>query len=278
MPFATTAFRAMGLTTLAVLLPATAATAHPFITDGATVPAGSLTTMTIEMGHGCGSEGEGGGDPTLEVALQVPDEVSYIEPRDTDGYEASVETDANDRPEVVVWTATDGGVAAPAVPMDIIIDGAEGDEVFLKVFQGCEGFEYRWIGTPDEPADQPAVALTLGPTDPDSPPPAVPEPDGDSEAGNEADQAPAPGLPDDASEDDNVAGTEPDQATTPDPSDEPSEETTPSSAQALEEPAAESEDSILLPVLGAGLLSVAGIGVLLRRRRRRAASSGQEAG
>lgn len=259
MPFATTARRTLGLATLLVLLSATAAAAHPFITDGATVPAGSLTTMTIAMGHGCGSEGEGGGDPTLEVALQVPDEVSYIEPRDTDGYDSSVETDAGGSPEVVVWTATEEGVAAPAVSMDIVIDGAEGDEVFLKVFQGCDGFEYRWIGTPDEPADQPAVALTLGPTDPGSPPPP-------------------PAAPEPAAEADNEAGTEPDQATpSPELPDEPSEDTTPSSTEATEQPPAESGDNNLWLVSGAGLIAVAGIGVLIRRRRR-AASSGQEDG
>lgn len=168
--------RAAGLAVVAVVVAATAAAAHPFVHDGATIPAGSLTTMTLAMGHGCGDELEGGGQPTLEVAMEVPDEVSYIKPLDVDGYEAGVETATDGRVEVVSWVATDGGVATPAVPMEIVVDGAEGDELFLKVFQGCEAFQYRWVGTPDEPADDPAVPITLAAPDPDSPPPPAEPP------------------------------------------------------------------------------------------------------
>ena len=183
---------ASALTTVLVLLSATAAMAHPVITDGATLPANSLKTMTLEMGHGCGNEAEGGGDPTLEVAMQVPEQVSFIELLDTDGYDAGVETGVDGNIEVVTWTATEGGVAAPAVPMDIVVEGAEGDEVYFKVFQGCGDFEYRWVGTPDEPADDPAILLTLEAPDPEAPPPA-PEPE----------QAPDDGSTEEAPNDDN---------------------------------------------------------------------------
>ena len=179
------------LTAVFVLLSATSAMAHPFITDGATLPAASLKTMTLEMGHGCGNEAEGGGDPTLEVAMQVPEQVSFIEPLDTDGYDAGVETGDDGNIEVVTWTATEGGVAAPAVPMNIVVEGAEDDEVYFKVFQGCGDFEYRWVGTPDEPADDPAILLTLEAPDPSAPPPV-----------SEPQQAPDDGSADEAPNDD----------------------------------------------------------------------------
>lgn len=257
--------RATGVAAVAVVSTASGALAHPFITDGATVRAASLTTMTLEMGHGCGDEAGGGSDPTLEVAMEVPGEVSYIEPLDTDGYEASVEADADGRPEVVTWTATDGGVAAPAVPMDLVIDGEEGDELFLKVFQGCEDFEYRWVGTPDDPADNPAVALTLGPPDPEAPPAPSPEPptaddgvdEGNDEGADEADdEAAAPAAPPGSESNDG-------QPT------EDSPDTTGAGQPAV------TEDQATAPWIGVGLIALLVLAALLEfRRRQRNARAG----
>ncbi|MEX1177353.1 MAG: DUF1775 domain-containing protein [Nitriliruptor sp.] len=183
--------------TVALLVTSTVpASAHPFITDGATAPAGSLTTLTLAMAHGCGTEDDAGGDPTTEVALEVPSEFSYLGVDDVEGYTVSTEGDDGAVPEVVVWTATEGGVPAPEVTFDAVVDGSAGDEVHLRVFQGCEGFEYRWVGTPDEPADDPAVQLTLTDPDPDAPEP--PEPaatDGADEADAQAGEDP-PSAPD----------------------------------------------------------------------------------
>ena len=169
----------------AALLAVTAApaAAHPFFTDGATIPASSLGSVSLSMAHGCGTETDGGGDPTLEVALEVPEPVSFIEADELEGYELETEGDGP-VPEVLVWTATDGGEPAPVFDLDLVVDGDEGDEVYFRVFQGCDDFQYRWVGTPDEPADDPAVRLTLTAADPDSPPPPEPEP-GPEEADDE---------------------------------------------------------------------------------------------
>ncbi|MEX1162802.1 MAG: DUF1775 domain-containing protein [Nitriliruptor sp.] len=162
------------------------ASAHPFVAGGATAPAGSLTTLTLAMGHGCGTEDDAGGDPTTEVALEIPAAFSYLAADDQDGYTVSTEGGQDGAvPDVVIWTAVDGGVPAPEVTFDVVVDGQLGDEVHLRVFQGCDGFEYRWIGTPDEPAEDPAVLLTLTDADPDAPaPPAPPvdQPPADTEA------------------------------------------------------------------------------------------------
>ena len=265
------------LTAAFVLLSATAALAHPFITDGATLPADSLTTMTLEMGHGCGNEAEGGGDPTLEVAMQVPEEVSFIEPLDTDGYDAGVETGDDGNVEVVTWTATEGGMTAPAVPMDIVVEGAEGDEVYFKVFQGCGDFEYRWVGTPDEPADDPAILLTLEAPDPEAAPPPEQEraPDDDS-----AEEAPNNGGSEEASDDNGAEEPPMDDSEAVETPDRGVDEGGSSNADvnvadnASTSPSGENA-SAAPPWIGIGLVALIAMavlaGVLMRQRRDRSA-------
>ncbi|MTV25182.1 DUF1775 domain-containing protein [Nitriliruptoraceae bacterium ZYF776] len=177
----------VALAGVASLVLATPAAAHPFFRDADQVPANSLTTLTLAMAHGCQSESAGEGDPTLEVAVEVHERFSYVEPIDEDGYEASVETDDDGNPTTLVWTATGDGEPAPDVEFDVVVDGEPGDEVYVSVFQGCADFEYRWIGTPDEPADDPAVRLVLTDEDPDSPPPVEEEAPTDDAPATDAD-------------------------------------------------------------------------------------------
>ncbi len=197
-------------TALLLALGVASASAHPFVTDGATAPAGSLTTLTLAMAHGCGTEDDAGGDPTTEVALEVPDAFTYLAADDQDGYEVSTEGGEDGAvPEVVVWTATDGGVPAPELRFDVVVDGQPGDEVYLRVFQGCDGFEYRWIGTPDDPAEDPAVLLTLGDPDPDAPEPPAPPVEAPADPGTDADEPDA-----EVTEDPNVDAVEDGDAAT----------------------------------------------------------------
>jgi len=56
----------------ATVLAGSPAGAHPFLRDGGEVPVDSLATVTLDLAHGCGSEAEGTGEDTLEVALEVP--------------------------------------------------------------------------------------------------------------------------------------------------------------------------------------------------------------
>lgn len=179
------------------------AAAHPFFRGGATVSANSLATVTLAMAHGCGTEEAAGGDPTTEVSVEIPAEFSYVEAFDADGYEVSVEEgDRPGVPEVVTWTATDGGEPAPDLEMEIVVDGEAGDEVYVRVFQGCDDFAYRWVGTPDDPADDPAVRLTLAEENPDAPPPPAPEETVTPGAEEDADepQATDDGAADDATD------------------------------------------------------------------------------
>jgi uncharacterized protein YcnI len=194
-------------TLVAAVVAATAlpAGAHPsFTEEGASVPAGSLTTQILAMAHGCGTESDAGGDPTTEVAVEVPEEFSYVEALEVEGYEVTTEGDGP-VPEVITWTATDGGVPAPELPIELVVDGEPGDVVFVRVFQGCDGFSYRWVGTPDEPADDPAVRLTLTDPDPDAPPPPTPtDPPVTADEPEEGDEPAA----DEPADEDGQAGTD----------------------------------------------------------------------
>jgi uncharacterized protein YcnI len=236
-----------------VLAGALPASAHPFFTDGATAPAGSLTTLTLAMAHGCGTEQDAGGDPTLEVAIEVPAAFSYLEPGEVEGYEVSVEGDEPGRPEVVTWTATDGGEPAPELVMDAVVEGDEGDEIYLAVFQGCDDFAYRWVGTPDEPADDPAVRLTLTAPDPDAPPPPTPE------------ATATPGVEEDGDDPQATDAVDAGDATDADEDVPPAVEELPT-----EPPEDEvGEDGFGWPWLLLGALVVTGIGALIGTRLRR---------
>lgn len=242
---------------VAVALPASA---HPFFTDGATAPAGSLTTLTLAMAHGCGTEADAGGDPTLEVSIEVPGAFSYIEAAEADGYEVSTEGDGP-VPDVVTWTATDGGIPAPELELDVVVDGDPGDEVYVPVFQGCEGFSYRWIGTPDEPADDPAVRLTLGEPDPEAPDP--PAPAEEPEATTEDPEA----TTEDPEETDGDAGT--DEEVAGDDDEAPTHDEGRTVEDLPTEPPEDEDEGGFgwLPIV-IGAIVLAGLGGLLGARRR----------
>lgn len=229
------------------------AAAHPGFTDGATAPAGSLTTLTLAMAHGCGAEDDEAGAPTVEIAIEVPDAFSHVEPQDVDGYEATTDGEEGAVPEVVTWTATDGGVPAPEVVLEAVVDGVPGDVVYVPVFQGCDGDAYRWVGTPDEPADDPAVVLTLTEPDPDAPPPAPEEP------AIEPDD-PAPTGTDDGTADDEVSA-EDDTAEDGDP------EATTVEDLPTEPPEDEGGGLGWIPIV-LGAIVLAGLGGMLAMRRR----------
>jgi uncharacterized protein YcnI len=167
--------RAGLLAVVATILVAVPAGAHPFVRGGE-APVDSVAAITLAMGHGCGTEDRGGGEPTLEVALEVPDEMRVVSVTEDAAYEHHLATDADGRVEVVTWTATGDGEPAPDLDLEAVFTGEVRDEVYLRVFQGCDGFAYRWIGTPDDPADDPAVRATLVDPDPESPAPPEDEP------------------------------------------------------------------------------------------------------
>jgi uncharacterized protein YcnI len=195
--------RAVALAAVATLLVAAPASAHPFFRGGE-APVDSLATLTLDLAHGCQDEAAGEGDPTTDVAMEVPEWMRIVEVPEADGWQVELETDDDGRVEVVSWTDDGGAEPAPTFDLDVVVSGEAGDERFVRLFQACEGFEYRWIGTPDEPADDPAVRLRLVEADPDNP--APPEPEPEPEAGTDEEE-------DAATEDDATDATEDADAT-----------------------------------------------------------------
>ena len=262
--------RAVLLALAATLLFAVPAAAHPFI-QGGEVPVDSLAGLVLDLAHGCQADddghahGEGEEEPTTEVALEVPEGMRVVEVPEVEGFEVDTEVGDDGEVEVVTWSATTATEPAPQLPFDAVISGEPGDEVYLKVFQGCGDLSYRWVGTPDEPADDPAVRLSLTDPDPDSPPPdpaaaGAEEPTGDAE--EPADTA-SEGAPDE----------EPAEETAPD-EEAGDEDAEPAPIAAPSDP----ENSPLLwavvALAGAALL----IALLLALRPRPAAAPAPDAG
>jgi uncharacterized protein YcnI len=186
------------------LLLASPAVADPFF-EPDEAPVDSLALLELDLNHGCfaGAGDDGGGhghgdesdeQPTVEVAVEVPEEVDHVEPAEHDGWELEVETADDGRVEVVTWLADEGtSELAPVFELAAVHRGEVGDEVFWPVFQACEEGSYRWVATADEPEGDPAPSLTLVEADPDAP---APEPD-EADASGDADDGEQPGEPTD---------------------------------------------------------------------------------
>lgn len=239
-----------------LLLPASAASAHPFVAGGGELPVDSLVEITLQIAHGCGEEADGEGADTVEVALEVPEWLRIVEVADHGGYDHDVEV-SDGRTAVVTWRDAGGAEPAPAFDLSVVADGEVGATRYLRVFQGCDDVSYRWIGTPDDPADDPAIRVELTPADPDRPAPP-----------REEVAEPEPGEPEEGPEDEETSTEPPDDASS-DPADDPE-------VRASEEPdaGAEADDDgadddglprWLLPALAAA--AVIGLGIAAARRQ-----------
>jgi len=176
------------LAAITVLLIAAPALAHPYVVGGGRVPVQSLATIELDLAHGCGVENAGTGPDTDEVALEVPAWLRIIDAPQPDGWVVTFEGASSDpqspgeQLDAVVWTATTGATSAPRFSLDVVVEGEAGETRYLRVSQRCGDLVERWIGTPDAPAEQPAVRLRLVPADPERPAPPASEPAAASEA------------------------------------------------------------------------------------------------
>lgn len=150
--------RLLAATATLVTVPATAALAHPAFNPNA-IPVGESVESTLVVPHGCAPGGgmpDGEAVPTVQLDLGSTDQVS-IEPGEVDGW--AIEDDG----EAIVWRDTGGATTEPIeLPVTItVVEGAEGDQLFLPAFQQCEdGSSFRWVATPGQDGD-PAVKLEL---------------------------------------------------------------------------------------------------------------------
>lgn len=239
------------------------AAAHPFIAGGE-LPVDSLVTMRLSMAHGCGGDDGGAEAATTEVALEVPDWLRIVDVRAADGYTPATETADDGTVTAVTWTVDGDGVPAPAFDLEVVASGTPGEARYLAVFQGCGDDGYRWVGTPDEPADDPAVNVALVAADPDAPPPPEETPAPAEEPTEDVTDEPTAEA-DDAGATDDAVGED---AVGEDPAGDDSEE--PDGEAAATEDAAAEDDGPSVVLLG-GLVVVAlvAVAVLASRRRRR---------
>jgi hypothetical protein len=151
-----------------VALAVTSAHAHPFVRGA--VPVDSLASITLATAHGC--DGHGGGDElaTTEVVLEVPDWLRIVAVAAADETTVELERDGT-RVTAVTWQLDEPSVVAPELDLDVVATGTPGETRYLRVLQSCGERTERWLGTPDAPADQPAIAVELVAADPSAPPP-----------------------------------------------------------------------------------------------------------
>lgn len=265
----------LGLLVLAVtLLVATPVAAHPFVRGGGEIPVDSSATITLDLAHGCGSEAEGTGQDTLEAALEVPSWLRVLAVAEHPAYRHDLEV-VEGRIAVVTWSAVGPAEPAPAFELDVVATGTAGDAGYLAVFQGCAERSHRWIGTPDSPAEDPAINVRLTAANPDRPaPPETPTEQAPDESSSEE---PGPGEPspdgpidaDDADPDPETA--DPDAASDGAVTEEDGSPA-PTGAQGDQATGGDGGDGLVSALGGIGLLAaaiVAGLVVLARSRRGR---------
>lgn len=216
---------------LVVLAPA--ALAHPFF-DPSEAPAAGTTELTLEIAHGCGPDESA---DTIEVAVDPPDGdvLAEVTPRDEDGWTLDVERGDDDE-LTFVYTADGGAEPAPTFDLEVTTAGDEddaGDTLYWRVFQDCgDAGSFRWIGTPDDEADDPAVTLDL--------------------------VAPEPGAGDAATEPTGEASPTP--APTPSPTPSPTDSPSPTAAAT---PAGEADGTSPWPLVVGGLVVLAVLGAVV---------------
>jgi hypothetical protein len=184
----------VALVALRMLVPAPAL-AHPFIRGGGQVPVQSLATIELDLAHGCGDEAAGSGARTDEVALEAPAWLWVVEVPEVDGWDVDLEDPDADGTVVVVWTATTGAVPAPRFSLSVVADGTEGETRHLRVSQRCGDRIERWVGTPEGPAEQPAILLRLTAPDAAAPPPERAAPTAPTPGSEPGQMVPGAGTP-----------------------------------------------------------------------------------
>ncbi len=210
---------AVPLLVTALLLVPVPAAAHPFIAGGGQVPVRSLATITLDLAHGCGDERTGTGDDTDEVALDAPSWLRVVGVPPRDGWDVTIEDGDREGSRTVIWSATTGAEPAPRFTLDVVVEGEEGETRFLRVSQRCGDRIERWVGTPDEPAEQPGIRLRLTAADPTSPPPPPAPPADAADAAETIDAAPSPVAESETAAADAGGAVDPDaSATGPTPS------------------------------------------------------------
>jgi hypothetical protein len=263
--------RAIAFAVVLVLVVSAPAAAHPSVRGGE-LPVDSLATLTLVTGHGCGSDHGGAEADTTQVVLEVPDWLRVIDvPADAPWKVELEDADAAaDTPGTVTWATDAPAETAPDLDLEVVASGTEGEVRYLRVVQRCDDLTERWVGTPDDPADQPAVEVRLVAAVPSSPPPPEAAPD---EPTDTADGQPEDAADGDAS--DEQATTDPEPVV--DDAGEEGADPDAADAEVVEAPAADVADLAAVPAAEEApsgwwlalllVLAIVPLAVVLGRRR-----------
>jgi hypothetical protein len=178
--------RAVLLAVALLVLVVAPAAAHPGVRDE--LPVDSLATMTIATYHGCGTHDDADEAVTTGLTLEVPDWLRVVDVP-ADGWDLTLERDDTGRLQAISWEDAAATTIAPDVELEVVATGEPGTTRYLRVIQTCGELTERWVGTPDEPADQPAVRVDPVAPDPAAPPPPPDDPPAPDDTATDRDAA-----------------------------------------------------------------------------------------
>ena len=154
----------------AALVAAPAASAH-VTANPATAPAGSVTKIQFQVGHGCEDS------PTTSVAVRIPAGVAALAPEVEPGWKITTKEGKLPEPVEVFGETTTEGVTevtwtgGPLSPhqftdfgISLLLPNKAGETIYFPVVQRCQQGVNRWITIPVEgqaEPDQPAAGVEL---------------------------------------------------------------------------------------------------------------------
>jgi uncharacterized protein YcnI len=148
---AAVAVTALGAGALLALAAPVAANAHVGITPNSTA-AGSYAVLTFESSHGCDAS------PTTGFTVDIPEEITSVNPTLEAGWSVEAVTDADDRVEQVVYTADapieDGFRSTFEIRVKLPED-AEGERLEFPVLQTCVEGENDWSQPAADDGEEP---------------------------------------------------------------------------------------------------------------------------
>lgn len=147
----TVAATALGAGALLALAGPVAAHAHVGVTPDSTA-AGGYAVLTFESSHGCGES------PTTAFTVDIPEQVTSVNPTLHAGWTVESVTDADERISQVVYTADtpiEDGFRSTFELRVMLPEDAEGERLEFPVLQTCVEGENDWSQSPADDGEEP---------------------------------------------------------------------------------------------------------------------------
>jgi uncharacterized protein YcnI len=147
----TLAATALGAGAMLALAAPVAANAHVGVTPNSTA-AGSYAVLTFESSHACGES------PTTAFTVDIPEQITSVNPTLEAGWSVETVTDADDRIAQVIYTADtpieDGFRSTFEIRVQLPED-AEGERLEFPVLQSCVEGENDWSESSADDGEEP---------------------------------------------------------------------------------------------------------------------------